>query len=457
MTSISRFCALPWPLFRKALSLANLPDGSFSESMTPDQRELILNGLVASLAIDDEELTASLMKLRTRVPTLELLWSTRATEIKSGEAAKAAGEPQRPDPWSGEAYSGGIRILHLSDLHLTGQSSVDLIGNQLILGVDEYCPKQKLDYVVVSGDFTDRGSLKGFDSALNFLQVISEKLNVPAKRFILVPGNHDVVDNLKAYSRVENPPATIGFSDCVSFVPPNGGSVHFQRKLPEYRKRFVSFSKRLYKPFLGYDYPLDEAKQGIVHSFPDDSIQFLTLNSAWEIDEFNRKRSSVHAQAINRLREQAIGESEGAQAVGVGERSLEAVFRIAVCHHSVLGPEQIRDTTFMDDLQILKTRILLHGDVHQLNRSDYLGYRPNRRIHVLGSGAFAAAKEDRPESTPRLCNYLEISKDRRFLRVHTLKKGNELGPWQPMKDWIKPGSDETTGVSYFAVALDPGY
>jgi hypothetical protein len=95
------------------------------------------------------------------------------------------------------------------------------------------------------------------------------------------------------------------------------------------------------------------------------------------------------------------------------------------------------DTDFLGHLQKNGVRIALHGDVHEMRR-DLIGYWHEKKLHVVGSGSFGVRAKERPESTPRLYNILEISRDLRSARVHTRCQSKPDGRWDGWYEWPKP-------------------
>ena len=67
-------------------------------------------------------------------------------------------------------------------------------------------------------------------------------------------------------------------------------------------------------------------------------------------------------------------------------------------------------TSFLEKLRQADVKLGLHGHVHE-ERADLVGYVHPRKIHIVGAGSFGAVKEDRPESTPRLYNMMEIARN----------------------------------------------
>lgn len=74
--------------------------------------------------------------------------------------------------------------------------------------------------------------------------------------------------------------------------------------------------------------------------------------------------------------------------------------------------------------------IVLHGDVHH-DREDALHYLDDaRRIHVVGSGTFAAAAIDRPESSPRSYTILRVHRDFKKVEVERRYQRTAEAPYE---------------------------
>ncbi len=259
---------------------------------------------------------------------------------------------------------------------------------------------------------------------------LTQEFNLSAERCIFVPGNHDVVDRLDAYTRRKD-------STCLEegewFQE---GKLVMARDAETYPLRFKPFSDGFYHKFLQRPYPVSYAEQGVAIPFWDTGIQFLTLNSCWQIDEFNRNRSGLHVEAVANAIKQAQKQETGARTSGELTAG-KTLLRIAVWHHAVNGAEQMKDVDFLGNLQKNGVRIALHGDVHKMERG-LIGYWHERRLHMIGSGSFGARATDRPESVPRLYNVLEIARDLTSIRVHTREQREPDGAWDGWYEWPNP-------------------
>lgn len=229
------------------------------------------------------------------------------------------------------------------------------------------------------------------------------------------------------------------------------GKIILVKDRVKYENRLASFSSLFFERVsAGVHYPLDPAKQGIIYHFPDVGLQFLTLNSAWQIDQFYRKRSSIHPEALASVIETA--ESELRESRRNGELTDDQnPLRIAIWHHAVHGTDAMQNDVFLSHLRTANVKICLHGDVHEIRRGD-VNQWDKGGIKIVGVGAFGAKMEGRPESTPCHYNLLEFQPDLSSVRVHTRERRKAEGAWQGFHEWPDPNRGAGR-VPYFDVNL----
>jgi small GTP-binding protein len=336
--------------------------------------------------------------------------------------------------------SGPIHLLHLSDLHFSHTTPVKARLQWLEDDLQTGLGIGALDYLVVSGDFTNRGSAEGLEKAYEFVSELAEKFSLSAERCVFVPGNHDVRDLREAYEWRENPN---GLKE-VEWV--KQGEIILARS-KNYPQRFSAFSEEFYHKFLQKPYPLEWPLQAFTIPFWETGIQFLALNSCWQVDQFNRKRSGIHPEAVASALNAAKKQERDARYSG----NLKGpVLRIAVWHHAVSGPEMMQDVDFLGHLHNAGVRIALHGDVHESRRGQDEPWRHGKPLFIMGAGAFGAPAANRPESTPRLFNLLAIDRTLRSARIHTRQQLKPDSPWKPWNEW--PRSDGQEGaVPYYDI------
>ena len=344
--------------------------------------------------------------------------------------------------------AGPIRLLHLSDLHFTKETPVTARLQWLLedlkqgggVGVKE------LDYLIISGDFTEKGCTEGFEKAYEFVSGLTQEFGLSAERCIFVPGNHDVPDLREAYEWRDKPDG-LKLGEWVK-----QGDIFLARNAEKYPLRLKPFSDSFYHKFLQRPYPLNSVGQGMAIPFWETGIQFLALNSCWQIDQFHRKRSEVRLDAVaNALREAEKQEQEARKA----GHAKGPLLRIAVWHHAVAGVEPIADLTFLGHLQKGGVRLGLHGHVHELTREVIGHWDEKHRLHIVGSGSFSTAIPGAAQAAlvPRLYNLIEIRRDLKGARVRTRQQPKPDGPWKGFNEWPRPDGGEG-GLPYYDITWD---
>ncbi len=74
-----------------------------------------------------------------------------------------------------------MKIVHLSDLHISGHNFVEKWANSLIKLVNNINP----EVILITGDLTDEGYIYEYEKVIKFLEKFS------CKKLVIVPGNHD--------------------------------------------------------------------------------------------------------------------------------------------------------------------------------------------------------------------------------------------------------------------------
>jgi signal recognition particle receptor subunit beta len=319
-----------------------------------------------------------------------------------------------------------IRLLHLSDLHVTQEDTPEKLLAPLNL---DRMPK--IDYLVISGDISDRGEARGFERAFEVINQLLTDLHLSSEKLILCPGNHDVDETVLVYDlKRANDAKNAGITDLEATLDP--GIVRVRRPDAEYQKRFDRF-RAVYHKLTQFDYPLEAGRQARDLLYENDKIQFIVLNSAWQIDEYHRKRATLNEQArslallnADKTVEKALAENK----LLIGDR----VIRIAVWHHAVTGDNKmVGIEPFIDSLFDRDFCLCLHGDVHELRAETYSPF--GRKLHIVGAGSFHARYEDRPPNTSNYYNLIEISRDLQRCRVNVKQQKRIGGPFEAAYDF----------------------
>jgi small GTP-binding protein len=343
-----------------------------------------------------------------------------------------------------------IRILHLSDLHFSSDTDPVLMWQPLLADIRDAeggLGFQQVDYLVVSGDLTNRADPREFERAREFISALIERLGVSALRCIIVPGNHDLSYDVEAYGWKQK--RRVNPKELVDGHYVAQGEGYLIRQQTNYPARFENFGK-FYHALTQEPYTLDASAQHLSFLAENARIQFLALNSAWEIDEYFKNRSSISATALSAGMIKADDQIERAKKAG-SLKADDPVLRIAVWHHPITGNDKIEVDAFVERLRQAEFKLCLHGHVHE-ERAELIGYLdPSRKLRVAGAGSFGAPTNARPESTPRLYNLLEIERDHSRIRVHTRCMRKSDGAWEGWAVW--PGSIGTERRTYYEIDL----
>lgn len=342
-----------------------------------------------------------------------------------------------------------LRILHLSDLHFGPKT--DPVELYQPLAQDLRDPEgelgfSKLDYLVISGDLTQRAQPEEFERVHRFLELLFESFGLSPERCLIVPGNHDLSWEAEVYRWRPARKVDEGALPRGSWRKEGRG--YLVRDDTRYASRFESFA-RFYKERMQKDYPLAPENQGLAVLSERDRIQLIGLKSAWEIDECFPERASIHGGALARAL--VAADSQTAVAVNDGRLALgEDLLRIAVWHHPPVGNDKIYGDAFVERLCHANVCLCLHGHVHE-ERADVVRYMDPRKLYVAGAGSFGAVAADRPESTPRLYSLLEIPPERDRVRVHTRSMRKDGGAWEGWAVW--PGERKGERRTFYEIPL----
>jgi len=401
-----------------------------------ERRTLISEG--AQVARErDPELARKTWALRTEV---EKRTRKEAKEAKRIFIAKAV-----------SCNVGRLRVLHLSDLHFTEETDPEALLQPLTADLRDKeggLDFERLDYLVITGDFTKHASATEFERARQFISGAIREFELTAARCLIVPGNHDLDWDEQVYEW--QPKRSVDVAELRPGTYRQQGEGLLVRDDERYHNRFRGFSEHFYHPLIQQPYPLEFEEQCLVFLFADTGVQFLTLNSAWEVDEYFPRRSGIHPGALSRGLVQA--EDQVARARKEGQLvANKPLLRIALWHHPVMGAGHMEEDAFLERLRQTGFRLCLHGHVHE-DRADLVGYlHPTRKVYIAGAGAFGAAVHDRPESVPRLYNVLDIAPDRDRICVHTRCLRKETGAWEGWAVW--PGDTPTERRTYYEINL----
>ncbi|NNC04507.1 metallophosphoesterase [Corallococcus exiguus] len=306
-----------------------------------------------------------------------------------------------------------MRILHLSDLHLTAPFS---FFEQVWSGPSPHLKPGTFDFVVISGDLSQRSAPKEYAQLKAFLhESILPLLKSPSHaRVILVPGNHDVdwmadigtplslgrefEENpqfAKQLQQAWNEPETetnlyraringSGHLDVLRLDPDKYPSRF--RNVQQFFNEFyadVEPSERFHPFELTHRH---DEHHWSAHVFPDEGVAFYGFSSCHRNDRY-WNGAMFSARAIYQAKRHA-------------EQFAKGLTRIAVWHHGMDSGRGRPDALSAEDIGLLYNagfRIGFHGHTHRHAYETFDALFGNR-FFVVSAGSLGAGSAERPDT-----------------------------------------------------------
>lgn len=278
-----------------------------------------------------------------------------------------------------------IRIIHLSDLHLSEENSFEsgIVQQSLLSDLKNRVPglEKSETYIAITGDLTYGGTEEQFKLVKEFSDNLTNSID--ASKIVFCPGNHDLHWGLHTY---EN-------SDLMDDLVERGlnGVQRVERRFQNSADRseltsgVVNYYKFLYSVNQTYSEYLYSLVSTNYESF---KVNFISLNSAYLFS----KKYSYYGYIGRTQLERATAESDAR-----GDMPEDArVFNIMLFHHPF---ESIVPSSQNDTENLVKSRadLILNGHVHNLRvyidlTASLIGGH-NTRGHPVISGSRAVYDE----------------------------------------------------------------
>ncbi len=332
-----------------------------------------------------------------------------------------------------------VRLLHLSDLHLSPNQDAVEIADALYNDVIAEMPRQLFDAVVISGDLVNRASIAEYRTCFDFLARLRDKLNIPPRHFVIVPGNHDVNWNA---TPCRLPKAQVDDARKNAYCPHRKACHRANLEADDYELRFENFAKYLHARFLRREYPMNYGQQWSRLTLPHLGLRFLGYNTSWRIDGCHKEEANVH-------------QSLQVKARSANSDDLET---IAVWHHP-LPDMGAAAQGFESHLRSLHTVVGLHGHIHEHGNAT-IGLQSLEPMLVLATGSLQARGKALREGTKNAYELIELNLKRRTLRIHSRSKLPGTNDWGPDQRWQVKGKNRSSATHEFNLpprGLDNGF
>jgi HipA-like protein len=309
-----------------------------------------------------------------------------------------------------------VTLLHLSDLHFGRKHRFEREGLSSLLSrvcedLDGYAVSAGLrpDVVVLSGDFAELGKREEFEHASTFVRGLRAHLGLPARRVVMVPGNHDINWN-KSRAYFEDREGD-GLPAEEPYFP----------KLVHYKRFFDA----LYAGEEGLAFTEEEPWS--FFDLPDLGVVIAGLNSAFA--ESHRPEDH-HAFLGERQIRAFAGKLRPYKERGA--------LRIGVMHHDPFdkrgGPKADQDQRDFRQWLVPELNLLLHGDIHE-ETCRYL----TREVPALSVGSAAVGVDERGP---------DVSNEYQLLVVRSDGVERHLRAWvSDQKRWVASPRSDSGGES----------
>ena len=362
-------------------------------------------------------------------------------------------------------------ILHLSDLHVTepGQTLDDVwMHPAQALSTLHSSP---FDFVVVSGDLTQRGTPGEYDELLKFAEtrLVSIVTGGDRARVVFVPGNHDVdwsteigdpvrlagLRSAHDFEAIEQEMQRLKRSPDLSELRIDVGryghldlvklkaSIDYNRRFANLQRFFDNFYG---KTLGGRGRPFDlldpnEREHWSAHVFAEEKVAFFGFNSCHRNDRY-WTGACISTRAVSSARDFA--------------NSLDRdTLRVAVWHHGFTSERGRPDYLTLQDVGTLYAagfRIGFHGHTHQ--ESSKLVELFKSRFVIISTGSLGAAAHERPGAVGNQFSVVRLSPS--TVSVEVYDRDGEAGEYalEPKRKYFEVNWEPVSQAERFVKARE---
>ncbi|WP_417328308.1 metallophosphoesterase, partial [Halarcobacter sp.] len=333
------------------------------------------------------------------------------------------------DKWKIQKDDNKRNILHLSDLHfdenINIKKEIILLKENLRLGeFNRNEVENRIDYIVLSGDLSAKGTPKEFMLIYDFISKLIELCNIDAQRVFIVPGNHD-------YSRDETHKAYGirnfrggDFKDGVDYKIDD--RIYLKRDFSKWNKRFENFSEYLYESLYKESFDFEKSLKLI----QNEEFSFVLINTSLEIDHFNPTKVIFDTDAF----------------ITVQDEVKKNNIKFVVGHHPI---EYEKSYSFVNNLHQFNYKAYIHGHVHRNNLISFndIIVGKKEKLTYIGSGLFySASSRSQIPGVPFMFNIVTYDKNEKKLFIDTREREETGMNWRPSS--LYPQSDGSFGNIY---------
>jgi predicted phosphodiesterase len=185
-----------------------------------------------------------------------------------------------------------MRIVHLSDIHLSEENYQDFINDYkdaLISSLREYNTGIKIDVIVITGDLVDRGghslyNIYGFEDKVKypnpfmifkeiFLEPIINALGFNKNNILFVPGNHDIDETTILLKEESDILKNLNENNINTYLKENEENLKHSKRL----LNFKAFEHDFHKHNDNYCFSNNQS----TFIYNEKNIGFILVNDSW--------------------------------------------------------------------------------------------------------------------------------------------------------------------------------
>lgn len=256
-----------------------------------------------------------------------------------------------------------MRIIHLSDIHLSESNYLEFKNNYLNALIKDlllYNRTKKIDIIVITGDLVDKGGdslykIDGYeDKAIYpspydifeeiFISPIISALGLSKENFLFIPGNHDIDESGILLKEESDLIKNINIGNTNNYLKENLTLKHSNRI-----KLFKEFESRFHNTNPNYIFSNNQSTY--IYEYNGIAVGFLLVNDSWRC-----KSIKLHTDSKLFL---------GMQQLYDGLKSLQTnntILNVLLFHHSIddfIEKDDIEGFLMRSDIEIL-----LYGHYH---------------------------------------------------------------------------------------------
>lgn len=314
-----------------------------------------------------------------------------------------------------------VQMLFLSDIHVKSDDAARMYLTQIKTDLIAELDVRSLNYIIVSGDLTDKAYDREYEAADILLSGLCERFQVERDHVLLVPGNHDVdwAASKGAY-QFKYPEDVSSTLSSESYFPAGSEGLMI-RDEKKYQHRFSGFA-RFRALFHGNNVTFQRSDESaIMHCYPEHRLLFLGLNSAWQIDHHFKDRSGVCMAAVCEALD------------NIPDYVTDTWTKTAIWHHPITG-RNCMDDEFVDLLVQHGFEICMHGHIHKAIQG-YHKYDESRGVWIIGAGTVGAPATEQVAGIPLQYNLLSMNLSDAEVTVRSRKKENVNGSFMADARW----------------------